>query len=72
MKKFPFRASASIGLRLFMKTIENSKYTETHTSSKVCINKAGKIIAHIDGEAVFFQDTINIEVIPKALNVIVP
>ena len=71
MDKFPLKAGVSIATKLFSKKIETSKYVRTFTCKKLSIEKKGDIIAHIDGEPTFFKDKIDIEIMPKSLNVLV-
>ena len=70
LNNFPARAAVPLLIKLYSKKIENSKYIQTFTCKKIVIEKNGKIEAHIDGEPVFFEDKIEIEILPKSLNVI--
>lgn len=63
--------SFSTFFRLRNKTIHKSKYFET-IKVKEAIIKQKNIIAHIDGEPVFFEDGIKIKVLAKKLKILVP
>ena len=69
--KFPIHAGIPIAAKLFTRKIEHSRYVKTFTCKKLSIQKVGNITAHIDGEPVFFKDKIDIEIMPKVLNVLV-
>ena len=52
-------------------TIAHSKYYESICCKEVSIRKK-KLMAHIDGEPVFFEDGIQLKVLPKSLKVLNP
>jgi len=70
LKRPAFFASLLTLFRLRNKTIHKSKYYETIKCKEAIINKKN-IIAHIDGEPVFFDDGIKITVPSKKLKILV-
>ncbi|MFH2141775.1 MAG: diacylglycerol kinase family protein [Bacteroidota bacterium] len=72
LRKFSFFSAIPIGIRLFNKTINKSKFYETFQTKKIEIINIVDTKVHIDGEPITFSGDIQIEIIPKSLNIIVP
>lgn len=70
LKPFPWYASAALGLRLFRKNINKSRYMETLQAKQIQITKKKKYKFHVDGEPCKLRGPVEIEIIPLALNVI--
>jgi len=70
LKSFPFVALPGLAYRLLLRKLHRSKYTDITRIEKAEIIGTGEITGHIDGEPVFFQQTIQIKVIPGSLKVI--
>ena len=70
LKNFPKWKTPELAIRLFNKSIHESKYFEHKFLEKLTIARKGKIIAHLDGEPMVFKKEITLEVVPKALHVI--
>lgn len=71
LRPFPRIKSLLLGLRLFNRTIDRSKYHQVLGGKKIIIQKKKKIWMHLDGEPVRMKNKIKITVLPKALHVIV-
>jgi diacylglycerol kinase (ATP) len=71
-KPFPFLKAPLLGIRLFARTMDRSKYIETIQAEKIVFRKKKKYKFHVDGEPVVFQGPVKIQLIPKSLKVIVP
>ena len=71
MKSFPPHKTLSLACRLFNGSIHQSRYVETIKCKKATIYKKG-LEAQVDGETAFFEDKIEIEILPSALKVVVP
>ncbi len=69
----PFPKWTILGLliKLLCKKIDSSPYLEIIRAKKVCIKQAGEIW-HLDGEAMSGGSELQVEVVEKALRVIVP
>jgi diacylglycerol kinase family enzyme len=71
VKKFPILYLPSFAYYLLTKKVHKFKYTEEIKTDKITlINPKNKI--HIDGEPIEMGNQLDIEVIPKSLNIIVP
>jgi diacylglycerol kinase family enzyme len=71
-KPFPLFWAPLLGIRMFARNIDKSKYIETIKAEKVVFRKKKNYKFHIDGEPLTFKGPVKIEIIPKSLNVIVP
>ena len=71
LKRPPFYALPDVLMKLRNGTITHSKYYESIRCKEVVVH-TNKLIAHIDGEPVFFENGIRLKVLPKSLKVIVP
>ena len=73
LKKFPLISAPVLGLRLFNKTMDKSKYSKIIRGKEIQVKRKKKpIVAHIDGEPVTFDKKLNIAVNSLSLHVIVP
>lgn len=70
----PFRLYKApvIGLRLFLKNINKSRLMVSQRANKVQLERASEGVIHFDGEPVRMEKTLDISVINKGLNIIVP
>ncbi len=71
LKSPPVYALPDVLMKLRNGTITHSKYYESICCKEVVVH-TNKLIAHIDGEPVFFENGIRLKVLPKSLKVIVP
>jgi len=72
MRSFPIISAPNLGTRLFIKTIDKSHYVETFQCKKIVVKRKEPGVVHFDGEPVEMGEILNIKVVPKGLNVIVP
>jgi diacylglycerol kinase (ATP) len=70
MKKFPLIVAPFIGLRMFRKTLDKSKYIKIIRAQSVEVFRKKPIEAHLDGEPVNFGLHLMIDVVPKSLWVV--
>jgi len=70
IEEFPHTELPNIGIRLFNKSLDQSKYVEIIKARNVIINIDKPLLAHIDGEPITLRDKVDIQIIPKSLNVI--
>lgn len=71
VKQFPKIYLPIFGYYLLRKRINKFRFTEEFTSNKFTLfNNTNNI--HIDGEPIKMEKTLNLEVIPKSLKIIVP
>lgn len=71
-RPFPRFKSVFLGLRLFNRTIDASKYLDIYRGSEIIIERNKNIRMHVDGEPVKMKHKVRITVLPKSLKVIVP
>ena len=71
-KPFPLFRAPVLGIRLFTRNIDKSKYIETIQAEKIVFRKKLNYRFHIDGEPVKFKGPVKIQVMPGVLNVLVP
>ena len=62
----------SIGLKLFTKKIDSSKYVNIIKSKNISIKSTSDFAFHIDGENMGLRKEINVKIKPSSLKVIVP
>ncbi|MFO7829514.1 MAG: diacylglycerol kinase family lipid kinase [Bacteroidales bacterium] len=72
MRAFPFVSAPNIGSRLFLKNIDKSQFVETFKCEKIVVKRTNADVVHYDGEPGEMSEMLNIKVVPKGLNVIVP
>lgn len=70
----PFRLykAPGIGIRLFAKNIHRSSLMYTERASKIVLQRSSEGVVHFDGEPCRMGEKLEISVINKGLNVIVP
>lgn len=71
IKPLPYHAIFEILYRLKKRTLHQSRYVETFFCKEIEIPQKG-IKAHIDGEAILFQDPIKIAIEPNSLKILAP
>jgi len=72
IRDFPKVTAPALLLSLFDQTIDQSKYDEIFLCKKVTIESDQDLMAHIDGEAFIAGKRLDVNVMPLALNVMVP
>ena len=70
LKPFSIWAAPSIAYRFFKRTADKSRFSEIISFEKARIKLTDKI-AHYDGEPFDVRDELNIQVVPKSLNILV-
>ncbi|MEI6677517.1 MAG: diacylglycerol kinase family protein [Mariniphaga sp.] len=70
----PFRLYQApvIGIRLFLKNINKSPLMYNQRANKIRLERASEGVIHFDGEPVRMERTLDLSVINKGLNVIIP
>jgi diacylglycerol kinase (ATP) len=70
----PFKLynAPGIGIRLFAKNIHKSSLIHIEKTSKILLERASEGVVHFDGEPCRMGKTLNISLINKGLNIIVP
>jgi len=71
LKKFPLISAPNLAYRLFTGKFDKFKYSEIYKAKSIKIIQAGQIQTQIDGEPFTFNDEIKIDVLEKALKIIV-
>jgi len=71
LKKFPLISAPNLAYRLFTRKFDKFKYSDTYKAKSITILQKGEIKTQIDGEAFTFNDKIKIDIIEKALKIIV-
>lgn len=71
IKPFPLWRFPEMGLRMFTKTADSSKYVEIIKGKHIVITRQQEGPIHLDGEPQVAGTDIDIEVVPNALHVIV-
>jgi YegS/Rv2252/BmrU family lipid kinase len=69
-KPFPWYTSLRLSLRLFVRNIDKSNYTEYIQAESIVFRKKKKYLFHLDGEPIKFEGKVKITVLPGALKVI--
>ncbi|MES2779120.1 MAG: diacylglycerol kinase family protein [Bacteroidota bacterium] len=72
MKPFKMHQMPAIGLEMFMKKYNNSRYVDALKGENIIIKREHKGVFNIDGEPVMMDKDIHIRMLPEALKVIVP
>ena len=72
LSPFRKRASANIGLKLFTKKIDQSKYLNIIKAQSVKITSDSDFAVHMDGETMGKKKELNVKIKPSSLNVIIP
>ena len=71
-RPFPGFKSIILGLRLFSRTIDKSKYLDVYQGKQVIIQRNKKISMHLDGEPVKMKNHVRVSIVPRSLAVVVP
>jgi YegS/Rv2252/BmrU family lipid kinase len=71
LNKFPLISSPGLAFRLFTKRFDKFKYVKTYKTEKLIIEKKGKILAQIDGEAIEINDFAELSILKNSLTIIV-
>jgi diacylglycerol kinase (ATP) len=71
-KPFPFYKSLFLGLRLFFRNIDKSKYLEIHQGKSIVFRKNKIYSFHIDGDPIKIQGPVRVDIVPQALQVFAP
>ena len=72
MAPFRLHNAAGIGARLFLKKIDKSKFLTICQGSKILLERSREGVVHFDGEPCRMGETLEISVVGKGLNVLVP
>jgi len=70
VRKFPVFLFPYLICRLILKNLHGSKYSRITRIKETDIRGIGEIIGHIDGDPVFFYDSLHLKVLPGSLKVI--
>lgn len=62
----------ALSFQLFNKTIDQNSHIKTFRCKKLRIKRKSKGVVHFDGDPVITKKNVDVEMIPKSLNVIVP
>ena len=60
----------SLAFRLFNKTIDQDSRIKTYQTKRVTIHRAQPAVIHVDGDPIMEEAELNVEIVPKGLNVI--
>jgi len=71
VKPFPLYLMPMLALRMFLKTADQSKYFIILQGKSILINRNNNVI-HLDGEPKLVNENIQIQILAKAIAVIVP
>jgi diacylglycerol kinase (ATP) len=72
IKDFPKYTAPALLVSLVDQSIDKSKYDRIIKARKISIQHNKPLLGHVDGEPVNFGTEVNIEIMPLALNVVVP
>lgn len=72
LKPFRIHQMPVIGMEMFLKKYNNSRYVDTLRGENIIIKRAHDGVFNIDGEPVMMDKDIHIKILPEALKVIVP
>jgi diacylglycerol kinase (ATP) len=72
MKPFKTHQMPIIGLEMFLKKYNNSRYVDVLRGSDVIIKRAEAGVFNIDGEPVMMDKDVHIKILPESLKIIVP
>lgn len=71
VKPFPLYLMPLLALRMFLKIADQSKYFISLQGKSILINRNNNVI-HLDGEPKLVSESIQIQILVKAINIIVP
>ncbi len=72
LKPFKKRNMPFIGLEMFTKKFNNSKYVTTFRGKHIIIKRPDAEVVNIDGEPVMMEKLLDIKIVPASLQVLVP
>lgn len=72
LKPFTVLEMPQITLQLFSKKLEDNAHQESYQTSKATFIREKAGVVHLDGEPTEMPERIDIEVLPRAINVVVP
>jgi len=72
MIAFPIVSAPNLGIRLFAKNIDKSRFVETFRCKKILVRRKEPGVIHYDGEPGEAGEVLNVKVVPGGLIVIVP
>ena len=72
MKPFKTHQMPAIGLEMFLKKYNNSRYVDALKGSDIVIKRTEAGVFNIDGEPVMMEKDIHIQILPESLKIIVP
>jgi YegS/Rv2252/BmrU family lipid kinase len=72
VSRYPKYKALGLGIKIFSRTIDQSKFVTTIKGKSVTIKRKKKGEVHLDGEPAIMGKKLKIEIVPKGLNVIVP
>jgi len=70
IKKFPIIIFPFMICRLLMKRLNRSRYTEMIRANKAEVEGIGEMIGHIDGDPTFFNQSMDLKILPGSLKII--
>ncbi|NOZ45941.1 MAG: YegS/Rv2252/BmrU family lipid kinase [Chlorobi bacterium] len=70
INKFPKYHSLNLAIRLFAKSLLDSKYIDSYKARKIELLNTKNMLAHIDGEPIQFNGDISFQINDKSLNII--
>ena len=72
IRDFPKYSAPALLISLVDQSIDKSKYDKIVKARRIAIQQEKPLLGHVDGEPVTFGNTLNIEIMPLSLKVIVP
>ncbi|RQO32163.1 diacylglycerol kinase [Taibaiella sp. KBW10] len=72
IKEHPRILSGMIGLQAFMGALQQSRYVTQYSGKQIKLTNPGNRMMQVDGDALACEETIEINVLHKAINVLVP
>lgn len=72
IKKYPKRVALHLGMRLFNKSIHKSRFVTIKKVDSVIIKCPDADCFHLDGEFLNLQGDLEVQVIPRCLNILTP
>lgn len=72
IKKYPKRVGLHLGLRLFNKTIHQSRFMTIRKIESAVVNCPDADCFHLDGEFLTLEGELKLKIIPQCLNILTP
>ncbi len=72
LKPFPHRHTFGLGMKLFTRNMDKSKYLDLQSCTSLVFCKKKMFDFHVDGDPIKLVGPVRIEVIPNGLNIIAP